>query len=168
MKGTSERVPGQLLAFGPLAFSNPAPNISTKPLLVLCYLSLEGHRSRPELAALFWSHLAGQRTKKGERKDHNNYGVTRAVLKRELGVNIGDTVQVAALPCDVKAFEQAPNEGRLEDALNLYRRGLLLKDIETNGWLELSTEFLDWLDAKRAALAQRAQAALLGVAQEVA
>ena len=158
-------VSGQLLAFGPPAFSNPAAEVSTKPLIMLAYVRLEGHRSRLELSRLFWSHLAGQRTKKGERKDFNNYSVARAALKRVLGVDIEDAAQVTAFPCDVKAFIAAFHEGRLEDALRLYRRGSLLQGVEAQSRLKLSAEFLDWLDAKRAALACLAQEALLEIAQ---
>lgn len=155
---------GQLLTFGSPTFSTNT-KIGTKSLILLSYVSLEGSRSRLELSRLFWSHLEGQHTDRGESKDLKNYGVVRATLKRELGVDIEDSAQVAAIPCDAQLFVQGVDEGRAQEALGFYRRGSFLAGADFQSRLHLSAEVLDWLDAKRALFAQLAQTALLEVAQ---
>ena len=147
----TEKLPGGvgLRCFGALELEYPPAKVTSKHLLLLSYVALEGVSSRQELAHLFWSHLAGSYTQKGERKDLANLGVARAVLKRELDVDIEDKRQLASFECDVKQFETLVSAGDFERALALYSQGIFLESIETKPRLNLSAEFYGWLEQKR-------------------
>ena len=156
----------KLQCFGGLHLEPPPANVSGKHLLLLSYAVLEGASSRQELARLFWSHLAGSYTSKGERKDLANLGVARAVLKRELGLDIEDKAQLAGFACDVRQFETLVDEGDFEKALALYRRGALLEGVEAKPRLSLSAEFEGWLEAKRTQVSSLALDALMHLAHQ--
>ena len=155
----------ELYTFGSPGFSG-AKAVAAKSLVLLSYVCLEGPRSRSELTGLFWSHLEGQRSKRGERKDLKNYGVVRATLKRELGIDIEDAAQLANVRCDADLLREALSEGRSEEAFGYYRRGRFLEGIELCSRLHLSTEFLNWLDAQRLLFGRLVQKALLDMAQD--
>ena len=156
-----------LRCFGTLQLRGAAEGkVTSKHLLLLAYVVLEGPRSRFELAQLFWSHLAGSYTPKGERKDLGNLGVARAVLRRELGVDIADPSQLAALSCDVRRFEVAVEQAAFEAALDLYRQGAFLGGIEDKPRLKLGAELYGWLEEKRTRLAALACEALTQLAQK--
>ena len=157
---------GGLRCFGALDLEYPLARVTSKHLLLLSYVTLEGVSSRQELAHLFWSHLAGSYTQKGERKDLANLGVARAVLKRELGVDIEEGSQLAHLNCDVKQFETLVAEGDFETALTLYSRGVFLAGIEDQPRLNLSAELYAWLEQKRTQVSTLASDALTRLARQ--
>ena len=156
----------RLECFGTLRLEYPPNEVTSKHLLLLGYVALEGVSSRQELARLFWSHLAGSTTQKGERKDMANLGTARAVLKRELGLDIEDSAHLTNLECDVKQFERLVDKGDCEAALALYGQGIFLADIEEQPRLKLSSELYGWLEDKRAHLSALAHKALLQLAQQ--
>ena len=136
-----------------------------KRLALLIYLVLSTARlphRRDSLAALFWPELD---------RAHARAALRQAVrfLRSQLGERVvrGGTqeevwVSAAALWCDVRAFEEACETGRPEEALALYRGDFLDGfDVAT-----VSPEFGPWVDAERARLRQRAaQAACVLAAQ---
>lgn len=155
------------MCLGPLRLEGHKDlKVAGKHLLLLSYARLEGVNSRAELARLFWSHLASSYTPKGVRKDLSNLAVARAVLSRELDVDIEDPAQLASLESDVSRFEDALERGAFADALDLYRQGLFLEGIEDKPRLKLSAELYSWLEERRTQLAQNAQDALAGLAQQ--
>ena len=156
-----------LICFGDLRLDGaPKAKVTSKHLLLLSYVLLEGVTSRQNLASLFWPHLADEVTRKGERKDMSNLGVARAVIRRNLDIDIENKAQLGALNCDVQAFRTALRYGKLEEALDYYRQGSFLQDIENKPRLGLSHEFYFWLDQKRAELSNLAQDALTRLAQD--
>jgi tetratricopeptide (TPR) repeat protein len=157
--------PDRLRTFGELGLERyrleGGPALTPQQLLLLAYVSIECPPSRRELAMLFWPHLSGEFTKKGERKHLSNLGVALAVLRRELGF---DLEQRDAITCDAVDFEahQAGNEPAA--ALELYRRGRFLHDIEHKPRLKLGQELLDWVTQRREGYDRGAQLALLTLA----
>ena len=120
-----------------------------KRLALLGYLALarpHGPHRRDSLLALFWPELDG---------DSARNALTQAVhfLRRALGETLqgrhGDVLQVdrTRLWCDAVAFETAIQDGRLDEAIQLYA-GPLLDGLHVMG----APEFDRWLDAERARL----------------
>ena len=129
-----------------------------KRAAVLLYLALarpRGMHQRDSLLALFWPERDQQSARKALRQA---LYFLRAALGEGTIVTIGDAeVGVSdQIWCDVVAMERAIEEGRLEEALALYR-GDLLPGLHIDG----SPEFAEWLDAERERLrALLARAAL--------
>lgn len=126
-----------------------------KRLAVLAYLAVEsahGPQRRDRLFSLFWPELNQAQARQALRQ-------SLYVLRRSLGadvvVNRGAeevSVDARALQCDVRAFIDRLEGGRLDEALALYRGGFL------HGFFvaDASAEFEQWLDATRAQLERRA------------
>jgi hypothetical protein len=156
----------KLLCFGKLELGGcHSGRVTPQQTLLLCYVMLEGLRPRWELAGLFWTHLAGEFTKKGERKDASNLGVARAILKSELGLDIDDPACLAALESDVGFFRCSLEKNELEAALSVFRRGTFLHEIEHRSRLKLGEDLYQWVLDTRAKLNEAARAALVKLAQ---
>lgn len=124
-----------------------------KRLALLCYLLLSkprGYRSRDELLAMFWpesDHASGRAS------------LRKAVhgLRKVLGARAieGTGERLRACPerlsCDAIRFEQAIDDGRLQEAMQLYR-GELLPGFHVSG----IPAFERWLDMERLRLRRRA------------
>ena len=161
----ARRSPDRLRTFGDLALEGcgleRGAALSPQQLLLLAYVCIEGARPRRELAMLFWPQLSNEFTKKGERKHLSNLGVALAVLRRELGFNLE---QPNAVSCDAVDFEVRHSRGQPEAALELYRQGRFLNDIEHKPRLRLGQELLDWVAQRRERYGRAAQLALLELA----
>ncbi|HKV51623.1 MAG TPA: BTAD domain-containing putative transcriptional regulator, partial [Gemmatimonadaceae bacterium] len=124
-----------------------------KRLGLLVYLAIETrfHR-RDELFSLFWPELSQAQARQSLRQ-------SLYFLRRELGEHVvanrgAEEIGVAAdaLHCDVVEFLALAGEGRLEEALALYRGDLLAGFFVSDA----STDFEQWLDGTRARLRTRA------------
>jgi FixJ family two-component response regulator len=126
-----------------------------KRLALLIYLVLGNARlphRRDSLVALFWPELDREHARAALRqavrflRSHLGERVVQGRTEEELGVG------AAALWCDVRAFEEACETGRPEEALALYRGDFL------DGFYvaDVSPQFERWVDAERARLRQRA------------
>ncbi|MGH7558298.1 MAG: BTAD domain-containing putative transcriptional regulator [Gemmatimonadota bacterium] len=126
-----------------------------KRLALLAYLAVarpRGHQRIDPVLALFWPELD---------TTHARAALRQSVyfLRRHLGaetvVSRGRGEELAVAPdtwCDAVAFEQALDDERPEDALELYR-GPLLDGFHVTGAAE---EFEHWVDAERERLELRA------------
>lgn len=134
-----------------------------KPLLLLTYLALQGAKERRHLAVMFWT--------EGEvQKRLGQLSVVLNQLKKEGAAGIipdrpGLDPVFVQLDCDVLDFVAALERQDLERALDLYR-GSFLHDLGKPLLdLEVSEELLDWILERREWLAQKAQHALLELAE---
>jgi tetratricopeptide (TPR) repeat protein len=134
-----------------------------KPLLLLTYLALEGAKERRHLAVMFWT--------EGEvQKRLGQLSVVLNQLKKEGAAGIipdrpGLDPVFVQLDCDALEFVTALERHDLERALDLYR-GSFLHDLgKPLVDLEVSEELLDWILERREWLAQKAQIAMLELAQ---
>src|SRR5688572_4721541 len=117
-----------------------------KRAAILIYLALarpRGLHQRDSLLALFWPERDQASARKALRQA---LYFLRAALGDGAIVTIGDAeVGVSErIWCDVVAMERALEEGRLEEAIALYR-GDLLPGFHIDG----APEFAEWLDAER-------------------
>ena len=129
-----------------------------KRLALLAYLALarpRGFHRRDTLLALFWPELDTEHARASLRK-------ALYVLRQALGAHVlisrGDEevgLDAAHFGCDAWAFSAALNEGRHEEALELYG-GDVLKGFHAGAD---SPAFEDWLDAERTRLRNQAAAA---------
>jgi tetratricopeptide (TPR) repeat protein len=156
----------KLMCFGKLELEGcTSSRVAQQQLLLLCYCILEGVRPRWELASLFWPHLAGEFTKKGERKDASNLGVARAILKTDVGLDIEVAQSLEMLESDLISFRKALEIGDLETAAMLSRRGVFLNEIEHRSRLKIGQELYQWLIARRIELNEQSRAVLVQLAQ---
>ena len=137
-----------------------------KRLALLTYLAARNHhgsRRRDSLVALFWPELDAEHARGALRQ-------SLSFLRRALGEGVltGREEDVrfepAALECDAAAFEQACDDGRPAEALDLYR-GDFLEGFFVSG---MSAELERWIESERARLrgrAARAAAELVAVAE---
>ena len=157
----------QLVTFGKVHltscdFSRP------KPLLLLSYLTLEGPQERRKLAALFWQ---GDNDKKGMQKKLGKLSVVLAQFKKEGAAEaFPDKSGLDPIPsqvaCDALAFLTALDSSDLEGALELYR-GPFLHDLgKSLTGLDVSSEIEDWVLERREGFAQKAQVAMLELAEK--
>ncbi|MEX2285272.1 MAG: BTAD domain-containing putative transcriptional regulator, partial [Gemmatimonadota bacterium] len=129
-----------------------------KRLALLAYLALEasdGFCRRDRLFALFWPEFDAE---------HARLALRQALhfLRRALGPNAvvsrGDDelgVATGVVWCDVAAFENAADQGRAEEALELYRGDLLPGFFISDA----SPDFEQWLEDERTRLRQLAATA---------
>ncbi|MFL5540989.1 MAG: BTAD domain-containing putative transcriptional regulator, partial [Longimicrobiaceae bacterium] len=114
---------------------------------------------RERLIGLLWPEHAGDAAR-------HTLSESLYVLRRELGADlftsVGDEVALspAAVRSDVGAFEQALEEGRLEDAVREYG-GPLLEGF----FVDDAPEFERWVDGERDRLARACAAALEALAE---
>jgi TolB-like protein/Flp pilus assembly protein TadD len=131
-----------------------SPVAGAKRLALLAYLALgtRGVTRRDTLLGLLWP-------ESDQRSARNALSNMLHQVRRALGADVliasgRDAVGLAdgALWCDAVAFEVALGEGRLVEALELYR-GELLAGVFVPG---ASSEFEQWLESERARLRSRA------------
>src|SRR5437867_8542598 len=137
-----------------------------KRLALMAYLAVarpHGFHRRDALLALFWPELDQERARAALRKAVHvvRRGVGAGVLlgrgDEELGLAEG------AVRCDVVAFEQALDEQRFADALELYH-GDLLEGFFISG----APEFERWADRERTRLRGLAATAAWTLAEQTA
>ncbi len=122
-----------------------------KRLAILAYLAVEsanGPQRRDRLFALFWPELSQAQARQALRQ-------SIYFLRRSLGADVlvnrgADEIglDAGAIQCDVRAFIDHLESGRLDEGLALYRGSFL------DGFFiaDASPEFEQWLDATRAHL----------------
>lgn len=134
-----------------------------KAIAILAYLALEGGtQPRDRLAAMLWPDADDERARASLRR-------TLSPLRTGLGpgVLVADTVSVGlgpnALSVDVERFRSLLREGRVSDAVALYRGDLLagfsLKD---------APQFEDWQAARAEELRDELRGALTRLSAEAA
>lgn len=125
----------------------------SKPLLLLCYLALEGPKSRRHLAELFW---------RGAANPLGSLSVALSQLRRSLAEGVeADAAQVAArLPTDVQQFLDALAQEDIARARRLYRGSFL-----AGVYLDWSAELEEWVYATREFLAGQLREGLLRQAE---
>src|SRR6185503_2984147 len=127
--------------------------VQPKRLALLAYLALKeptGFQQRAALLPLFWPESDEARARLSLRSALH---ALRAALGNDVIVGRGDEsvgLNEDRVRCDALELERALAEGRVEDALALYR-GTLLEGLSI---AELPA-FDEWLDARRASLTQR-------------
>lgn len=128
----------------------------SKPLLLLCYLSLEGAKPRRHLAELFWQ---------GAAHPLGSLSVALSQLRQGApGSFAADARSVhAGLACDAHQLLAALDDGEIATALKLYR-GAFLSGV----YLAWSAELEEWVYATRESLAGRLRAGLLSEAERKA
>jgi DNA-binding SARP family transcriptional activator/TolB-like protein len=148
--------------------SNELLSILARPklLALLAYLAAgtpRGFQRRDKLIGLFWPDVDQDRARNALRQSLHH-------LRRSLGEDVlvgrgEDEVGLAEgrFSSDVAAFETAIEEGRPEEALELYRGDLL-----EGFFLSDTPEFERWLDERRAQLRERASAAAWELAEMAA
>ena len=158
----------ELQTLGALGLSSaegtPLASVLAQPrrTALLCYLALEsprGFQRRDTLYALFWPEHSTEQARHALRQ-------SLYFLRHELGpetiVSRGDdslTVASDRVRCDAVEFEGAADEGRLEEALALYR-GDLLAGFHITG----APDFERWLEEERSRLRHRVEEAGWAVA----
>lgn len=135
----------------------------SKPLALFAYLLLRrpsGFHRRDELVAMFWPELDHRRSRAA-------LSQALYLLRRHLGSDVIETRGVEEIGiasdtilCDALDFRRAIEEGRPDDALNLYQ-GELLPGL----FVSEALDFERWLDAERAALVQLASVTAWGLAE---
>ncbi len=126
-----------------------------KPLLLLCYLALEGPQERRHVAELFWP----------EASDHmKSLGVALAQLRRDVpeAIEASPTQLRALVDTDIKALETAIIKEDIESACKLYQ-GAFLEGFYLSNW---SAELEEWVYAKREHLAHLTRQAILKFAEK--
>ena len=128
-------------------------------LLALLALARGRELSRDKLVALLWPEATPDRARP---QLSDALYVLRHALGEDVVRSVGDAVALdpAAIRSDVADFERGLDEGRLADAVALYR-GPLLDGFHLSG----TVEFESWLDGERADLDRRYAAALEALAE---
>jgi TolB-like protein/DNA-binding SARP family transcriptional activator/Tfp pilus assembly protein PilF len=134
-------------------------------IALLAYLLVAAPRDfqrRDKLLALFWPEQDEQRAR-------NALNQALHFIRRSLGsesiVTRGDgeiAIDRALIWCDVLAFETALREGRIDEALELYR-GPFLDGFHLSA---VAAELDQWMESERAGFAQRHRQALEQMAAE--
>lgn len=136
------------LELTPSSFAGP------KPLLLLCYLALEGPKERRHLAELFWQ----------DATDPLNRLAVTLMRLRKTDPNILGATNVRVwtdIATDAQALLTAAEEGRFEEAIGLYH-GPFLEGIYFDNW---GSELADWAYGTRDFLASQTKTAQLVLAE---
>ena len=129
------------------AFARP------KPLLLLCYLALEGPKERRHLAELFW---------RGASDPLNRLAVTLSRLRKVGGLVGADAAKAwTDLPTDARALLAALERGEYDVAVGLYR-GPFLEGVYFEAW---GGELEAWAYGTRDFLAGQVKTAHLALAE---
>ena len=157
----------ELHAFGPVdlrADSDDLGAVLTQPkrLALLLYLVLarpQRLQRRDTLLALFWPELDEAHARKALSQSLSflRRGLPESILRGRGQEEVG--VEPAAIRCDVQKFEEALDEKRWEDAVELYR-GELLAGFHVAD----APGFQSWLDAERERLRELAAGAAWSLA----
>ncbi len=147
---------GSLVTLGDLTLKGSSFD-RTKPLLLLCYLCLEGPKERRHLAELFWPGAADPLA---------SLATELSRLKRHLGdvVDTDASHTKALLQTDVQVFLRSLERQDLSQAAAVYKgdflKGVALKNV--------SQELEAWVYGTREFLAGRARDVLLGLGEAAA
>jgi hypothetical protein len=139
------------LALEPSTFTRP------KPLLLLAYLSLEGPRSRRDIAELFWQ----------DTKDPMQ-GLRMALL--QLNKEVPEAIRTdekkvwTELPSDLADLETTLEAGKLVEALHLYH-GPFVEGFDLD---DVGEELGEWIFQTRERVAGRVREVLLELADQEA
>jgi DNA-binding SARP family transcriptional activator len=156
-----------LTAFGGFALASDegplgAAAAQRRPLAVLALLAAAGETgmSREKILGLLWPDAEPER---GRRTlTQTLYSLRRATGADELFLGVTDVrLNPAAVECDVLAFDAAIRQGRLAEAVELYR-GPFLDGFQVPG----ADEFERWAEAERTRLARGYAKALEELARE--
>ncbi|MDQ3396908.1 MAG: AAA family ATPase, partial [Deinococcota bacterium] len=126
------------------------------PLLLLAFLAIGGPKSRRELADLFYIDAKDPRDSLSTTLRRLQQGVPGSIKLEGRRVH-------AAIACDVLDLQAALNEGKLIQAVELYR-GPFLQGLDG----ELGEELEEWVYHTRELLAVRVRQALLDIAEQAA
>lgn len=126
-----------------------------KPLLLLAYLVLEGHKSRRYLAELFWPSAPNAM---------NNLAVSLSHLRRFGAADADDTRMWATVSCDARELREALRAQQVPIALALYQ-GAFADVVPPE---DLGPDLEEWLLETRESLARELRSALLGQAAQEA
>jgi hypothetical protein len=138
--------------------------LSPQLTLLLSYIRLEAETSRHALARLFWPHLAGEYSAKGERKDLNNASVALASLRRATGL---EPQEIAGLACDAYELREAFARANYAEVINLYEPNGFLAGLEHSPRLKLAEPLFEWLLDRRAQFQNLAFAAYLNLVEGI-
>ena len=128
--------------------------LPTRKLLgLLAYLALEGPTSRAKLADLLWSEADEESARGNLRRELHR--LRHTLLAQELKSG-REQIELAGVETDVAHFWAHLQEGRLKEALALWR-GPLLEGLELAG----AEGFEEWLQAERARLEEARHGALI-------
>lgn len=124
-----------------------------KRLVLLAYLALaapRGFHRRDTLLALFWPELPQEEARRALRQALHH--LRRALGEGAIETRADDQVRLAdqAVWCDALAFERGAAEGRVEEAIALYRNEFL-RGVHVP---EAAPELEEWVDQTRARLRQ--------------
>ena len=128
-------------------------------LMALLARAPSGTLSRGKVMGLLWPGAA-------EKTARNRLNTCLHRLRGQLGADVvvseGKDLRLnhARVSCDVGAFEEALEQGALEEAVEEYRGPFL-----DGFWIPDSPEFDQWMDGERARLASRYQEALESLAE---
>jgi serine/threonine-protein kinase len=136
-----------------------------KRLALLVYLAAHNHhtpRRRDSMVALFWPELDAEHARGALRQSLTflRRALGEGVLKGRSEEDVG--LEPAALECDATAFERACDDGRLAEALDLYRGDFLEGFFVSGG----SPELERWIESERTRLRQLAARAAAQVADQ--
>ncbi|MCA9840289.1 MAG: hypothetical protein KC422_25485, partial [Trueperaceae bacterium] len=140
----------QLKVLGTLALAEGKAS-RPKPLLLLCYLALEGSKSRAELARLFFYN---------SKHPADALSTTLRRLPRDL-IHEQDSCLSTSIKTDFGSFKNAIQTRDWHKALGLYG-GIFLEPLN----LQLGWELEDWLIAKRKETAELLRNARLGLCED--
>ena len=152
-----------LRTFGALELTSTDGNVVSSVLAqprraaLLCYLALatpRGFHRRDSLFALFWPENDAEQARHALRQ--SVYFLRRALGPMAIVSRGGDELSLASghVRCDVWEFESALDQGRVTEALALYR-GELLAGFHISD----APEFERWLEAERCRLREQAREA---------
>ncbi|MBO1437545.1 AAA family ATPase [Meiothermus sp. CFH 77666] len=135
--------------------------LPTKKLLgLVAYLALEGPTPRSKLAGLFWSENDEESARRNLRREL--FRLRETPLKDCVQVGSNEVGVASPAQTDVARFRALVEQGRYEEALNLYR-GALLEALELPG----ADGFSEWLAQEREELGRLWQRTLLYQAENL-
>jgi DNA-binding SARP family transcriptional activator len=137
------------LALEPSTFTRP------KPLLLLAYLSLEGPRSRRDIAELFWQ---------GSKDPMQGLRMALLQLNKEVpeAIRTDEKKVWTELPSDLGELEATLEAGALAEALNLYQ-GPFMEGFDLD---DMGEEVGEWIFQTRERVAGRIREVLLELADQ--
>ena len=142
-----------------------ASGVQPKRLALLAYLALATTITvrRDALLALFWPELGGDEARRALRQALHHL---RRAIGSDVFVSSGDELSLrdGVLRCDASAFERLAGEGRLDEALALYR-GDFFDGFHVD---DVAVELEEWIDRTRARLKRRAAATAWSAADAAA
>ena len=126
-----------------------------KPMLLLCFLALEGARPRRYLAELFYSDAKNPLNSLSRALSH-----LRGV---DADLQTDDATVATTIDCDAKQLEQLLDRGQLEQGIELYGAPFL-----QGVTLDLSSELEEWVLVTREHIAGRVREAHLRLGETLA